>query len=149
MALISLLLHLHKNKSLHKFPGGFAKPEHPLYCQPIGTGLHCANQNCITCDPAESQYAANKFYIVAEPHRHNVRLRCVYCESDIDVPAETAPDPLVVADTVRKTFTSGLANLIKAPAEKRKHLVIYGNEAEAIAAGFAARESTGGRARMG
>ena len=29
MALISLLLHLHKNKSLHKFAGGFAKPAHP------------------------------------------------------------------------------------------------------------------------
>ena len=72
MALISLLLHLHKNKSLHKFPGGFAKPDYPLYAQPIGTGLHCANQNCITCDPAESQYAANKFYVVAAagPSRH-------------------------------------------------------------------------------
>ena len=72
--------------------GGFAKPEYPLYCQPISTGLHCANQNCITADPAESQYAANKFYIVEEPHRHDMRLRCVYCESDIDVPAGTTAD---------------------------------------------------------
>src|SRR5271156_1706290 len=47
MALISLLLHLHKNKSLHQFPGGFAKPEHPIYAQPIGTGIQCANTNCI------------------------------------------------------------------------------------------------------
>ena len=39
MALISLLLHLHKNKSLHQFAGGFAKPDHPVYAQPIGTGL--------------------------------------------------------------------------------------------------------------
>ena len=31
MALISLLLNLNKNTSLHKFPGGFAKPEHPVY----------------------------------------------------------------------------------------------------------------------
>src|SRR6201997_2212907 len=113
MALISLLLHLHKNKSLHQFNGGFDAPDHPVYVQPIGTGLHCANQNCITCDPAESQYAANKFYIVEEPHPHDVRLRCVYCESDIDVPAETTADSLVVADTVRKTFTPGLATLIK------------------------------------
>jgi hypothetical protein len=149
MALISLLLHLHKNKSLHKFPGGFAKPEYPLYCQPIGTGLHCANQNCITADPAESQYAANKFYIVEEPHRHDVRLRCVYCESDIDVPAETTADSLVVADTVRKTFTPGLATLIKAPAEKRKALVIYRDESEAVAAGFSPREASAGRVRMG
>jgi hypothetical protein len=149
MALISLLLHLHKNKSLHKFPGGFAKPEHPLYCQPIGTGLHCANQNCITADPAERQYAANKFYILEEPHLHDVRLRCVYCECDIEVPAETAADSLVVADPARKTFTPGLAALTKAPAEKRKHLVIYGHESEALAAGFAPRETSAGRVRMG
>jgi aspartate carbamoyltransferase catalytic subunit len=149
MALISLLLHLHKNKSLHKFPGGFAKPEHPVYCQPIGTGLRCANQNCITCDPAESQYAANKFYIVEEPHWHEVRLRCVYCESDIEVSAEVAADSLVVADTVRKTFTPGLATLTKAPAEKRKHLVIYRSESEAVAAGFAPRETSADRVRTG
>src|SRR5271154_5157600 len=45
MALISLLLHLHKNKSLHQFTGGFAKPEHRVYIQPIGTGLQCPNAN--------------------------------------------------------------------------------------------------------
>jgi aspartate carbamoyltransferase catalytic subunit len=149
MALISLLLHLHKNKSLHKFPGGFAKPEHVLYCQPIGNGLHCANPNCITADPAESQYAANKFYIVEEPHRHETRLRCVYCESDIEVPAETAADSLVVADTTRKTFMPGLAALTKAPAEKRKALVIYRTASEAVATGFAPREASAGRVRIG
>jgi hypothetical protein len=147
MALIALLLHLHKNKSLHKFPGGFAKPEYPIYCQPIGTGLHCANPNCITADPAESQYAANKFYLVEEPHRHEMRLRCVYCESDIDVPAAT--DSLVVADGARKTFAPGLATLIKAPADKRKQLVIYASESEAMAAGFAPRETSAGRVRTG
>jgi hypothetical protein len=139
---------LHKNKSLHKFPGGFAKPEHSAYAQPIGTGLHCANPNCITADPAESQYAANKFYIVEEPHRHQTRLRCVYCECDIDVPADKAPDCFVIADAARKTFAPGLAALIKAPAEKRRHLVIYRNEADAVAAGFAPREASAGRARM-
>jgi aspartate carbamoyltransferase catalytic subunit len=149
MALISLLLHLHKNKSLHKFPGGFAKPEYPLYCQPIGTGLACANPNCITADPAESQYAANKFYVVEEPHRHETRLRCVYCESDFDVPAEIGADSVVVADTARKTFTAGLASLIKAPADKRKALVIYRNEKDAVAAGFAPREASAGRVRIG
>jgi hypothetical protein len=149
MALISLLLHLHKNKSLHKFPGGFAKSEHLLYCQPIGTGMGCANPNCITADPAESQYAANKFYIVEEPQRRQTRLRCLYCESDFDVPAETAADSLVLADTVRKTFTAGLASLIKAPAEKRRGLVIYRSEQDAVAAGFAAREAKAGRLRMG
>jgi aspartate carbamoyltransferase catalytic subunit len=145
MALISLLLHLHKNKSLHKFPGGFAKPDYPVYAQPIGTGLHCANQNCITCDPAESQYAANKFYIVEQPDHRDIKLRCAYCETDIEA-AETA---FVVADTSRKTFSSGLAILAKAPAEKRKHLVIYRSESDAVAAGFHLREASASKLRTG
>jgi hypothetical protein len=33
--------------------------------------------------------------------------------------------------------------------EKRKHLVIYGNESEAVAAGFAPRDASAGRVRMG
>ena len=147
MALISLLLHLHKNKSLHKFPGGFAKPDYPVYAQPIGTGLHCANQNCITCDPAESQYAANKFYVVARPDHHEIRLRCAYCETDIE--AETADAAFVVADTSRKTFSHGLAALMKAPAEKLKHLVIYRSEADAVAAGFQVRDASAGKLRTG
>ncbi|HTE78930.1 MAG TPA: hypothetical protein VK653_19630 [Xanthobacteraceae bacterium] len=147
MALISLLLHLHKNKSLHKFPGGFAKPDYPVYAQPIGTGLHCANQNCITCDPAESQYAANKFYVVARPDHHEIRLRCAYCETDIE--AETTDTAFVVADTSRKTFSPGLAALTKAPAEKLKHLVIYRSESDAVAAGFHVRETNASKLRTG
>jgi hypothetical protein len=147
MALISLLLHLHKNKSLHKFPGGFAKPDYPVYAQPIGTGLHCANQNCITCDPAESQYAANKFYVVARPDHHEIRLRCAYCETDIE--AEATDTAFVVADTSRKTFSPGLAALTKAPAEKLKHLVIYRSESDAVAAGFHVREANASKLRTG
>jgi aspartate carbamoyltransferase catalytic subunit len=145
MALISLLLHLHKNKSLYKFPGGFAKPDYLVYVQPIGTGLHCANQNCITCDPAESQYAANKFYIVEQPDHRDFRLRCAYCETDI----EAAEAAFVVADTSRKTFSPGLAALMKAPAEKRKHLVIYRSESDAVAAGFHVREASASKLRTG
>jgi aspartate carbamoyltransferase catalytic subunit len=147
MALISLLLHLHKNKSLHKFSGGFAKPDYPVYAQPIGTGLHCANQNCITCDPAESQYAANKFYVVARPDHHEIRLRCAYCETDIE--AETTDTAFVVADTSRKTFSPGLAALTKAQAEKLKHLVIYRSESDAVAAGFHVRETNASKLRTG
>src|SRR6204780_2907801 len=98
MALIALVLHLHKNNSLHKFAGGFAKPGHPVYAQPAGTGVHCHNKNCITCDPAESQYAANKFYVMEAQSGH--RLRCVYCEADID---EDVTQNFVTGDTVRKT----------------------------------------------
>jgi hypothetical protein len=137
MALISLLLHLQKNKSLSRFGGGFAKPGHPIYVQPIGNGLQCDNPNCITGDPAERQYAANKFYVVEEESSPLRRLRCVYCEKDVD---EDAAREFVVADTARKTFTPGLSALTRAPADKLKHLVIHRSEAEAAAAGFAPRE---------
>jgi aspartate carbamoyltransferase catalytic subunit len=138
MALISLLLHLHQNKSLHQFPGGFAKPEHPVYAQPIGTGVQCGNGNCIVSDPAERQYAANKFYVVEGPSRAHYKLRCAYCETDLD---EEAVAHFVVADTARRTFSPGLEALLRAPADKLKHLVIHGSDAEAIAAGFQPRET--------
>jgi aspartate carbamoyltransferase catalytic subunit len=144
MALISLLLHLHKNKSLHKFAGGFSKPDYPLYVQPIGTGVQCGNANCITGDPAERHYAANKFYVLEDPSRPPPRLRCAYCETDVD---EDAAAHYAVADTTRKTFTPGLAALSHAPAEKLKHLVIFGSDAEALAAGFAPRESGASKVR--
>jgi hypothetical protein len=146
MALISLLLHLHKNKSLHRFAGGFAKPDHPVYVQPIGTGIQCANANCIVCDPAERQYAANKFYVVEDKSRQRHRLRCLYCETDIE---EDAATQFVVADTSRKTFTLGLGALTRAPADKLKHLVIHHNDAEAVAAGFVSRETGTSKVRIG
>ena len=145
MALISLLLHLHKNQSLHQFGGGFAKPDHPVYAQPIGTGLGCGNANCITADPAERQYAANKFYVVEDNSAQRCKLRCVYCETD--VPNETAAH-LVVADTARKTFSPGLAALARAPSERLKHVVVLRGEADALAAGFEPREN-GKKARAG
>jgi aspartate carbamoyltransferase catalytic subunit len=133
MALISLVLRLHRTKSLHAFAGGFAKPEYPVYVQPIGTGVQCGNANCITGDPAERQYAANKFYIAEENSPQRCKLRCLYCETDIE--AEDAA-PFVVGDATRKTFSAGLASLLRTPAEKLKHLVIYNSKADAEAAGF-------------
>jgi aspartate carbamoyltransferase catalytic subunit len=146
MALISLLLHLHKNKSLHKFAGGFARPEYPVYAQPIGTGLHCGNANCITCDPAERQYAANKFYVVEDKTHHQVRLRCLYCETDVE---EDAAMHFVVADTTRKTFSPGLAALTRTPAEKLKNLIIFADAAAALSAGYAARETGASKVCLG
>jgi aspartate carbamoyltransferase catalytic subunit len=146
MALISLLLHLHKNKSLHKFAGGFAKPDHPVYAQPVGTGVQCANANCIVCDPAERQYAANKFYVIEQKQQQRYRLRCVYCETDIE---EDVTAQFVVADTPRKTFTPGVGAAAHAAADRLKHLVIHRNEADAVAAGFRPRESGGHRVRVG
>jgi aspartate carbamoyltransferase catalytic subunit len=137
MALISLLLHLHRNKSLQAFVGGFAEPEHPIYMQPIGTGVHCGNSNCVTRDPAERQYAANKFYVVDENSPERCRLRCLYCETDIE--AEEAAH-FVVGDATRRAYSIGLASLLHKPAEKLRHMIIYNNEAEAEAADFHPRD---------
>jgi aspartate carbamoyltransferase catalytic subunit len=145
MALISLLLHLHKNKSLHQFSGGFAKPQYPIYAQPIGTGLQCGNPNCIVADPAERQYAANKFYVVENEAQSSCKLRCVYCEKDVE---EDAAAHLVVADIARKTFSPGLNALARLPTERLKHLVIHRSEADAVAAGFQPRDN-GRKARAG
>jgi aspartate carbamoyltransferase catalytic subunit len=141
MALISLMLHLHKNKSLHKFGGGFAKPDHPVYAQPIGIGVSCHNKNCITCDPAESQYAAHKFYVI--DGQAGQRLRCVYCEADIE---EDVTARFVTADTTRKTFSPGLGAITRAAPERLRHFIIFAGGTEAAAAGFSPRE-TGGKAR--
>jgi aspartate carbamoyltransferase catalytic subunit len=137
MALISLLLSLHKNKSLHKFAGGFAAPDHLVHAQPIGAGIECANANCITRDPAERQYAANKFYIVDDSSPVRCRLRCLYCETDIEPEAAAG---FVVGDMARKTYSPGLAALARAPTDKPKHLVIFNSAAEAEAAGLMRRE---------
>jgi aspartate carbamoyltransferase catalytic subunit len=145
MALISLLLQVHKNKSLQKFAGGFATPEHPIYARPIGTGVQCGNANCIVRDPSERQYAANKFYVVEEPADKRCKLRCVYCETDIDAAAAAH---FAVGDSARRTFSSGLGALYRASAERLRHVVVHASEADAIAAGFAAREA-GKRARAG
>jgi aspartate carbamoyltransferase catalytic subunit len=145
MALIALLLHLQKNNSLHQFQGGFAEPNFPVYVQPIGTGLQCDNPNCITADPAERQYAANKFYVVTEDASQRHTLRCVYCEKDVE---EEAAAHVVVADTTRKTFTPDLAPLLHATGDKLRHLIIYRSDAEASADGFAARDS-GKKVRAG
>jgi aspartate carbamoyltransferase catalytic subunit len=145
MALISLLLQLQKNKSLVTFGGGFAKTTYPVYAQPIGTGLQCDNPNCITGDPSERQYATNKFYMIEDDSPAHCTLRCVYCEKDVD--GDTA-SRCVVADTARKTFVPGLAAVARAPADRLKHLVIYRDEAEALAAGFLPREN-GKKARAG
>lgn len=145
MALISLLLHLHKNKSLHRFTGGFPTPDHPVYVQPIGTGVQCGNPNCIVSEPAERQYAANKFYLVGEQTGERYKFRCMYCETDID---DEVAEKFVVADTTRKSFSLGLATLGRAPSDKLKHLIVYRCDVDALAAGFQPRES-GKKARTG
>jgi aspartate carbamoyltransferase catalytic subunit len=136
MALIALLLNVEKTKSLQKFPFGFAKPDWPIYRQPIGTGIHCRNPNCIVREPSEQQYARNKFYVLTSPATKRSLLRCVYCETDIE---EHESDNFAVGDVTKGTFTRGLAQLAKISRERLDHFIIYESEAQAAAAGFSPR----------
>jgi aspartate carbamoyltransferase catalytic subunit len=136
MALISLLLHLHKNKTLRQFDGGFAKSKHPIYVQPIGVGLQCDNPNCITGDPSERQYAANKFFVVEEDTPQHCKLRCAYCEKDI---VEGAADKFVVGDMTRHTYSEGLGALVRGSDERLRHLVIHRSAKDAVRSGFVSR----------
>ena len=139
MALISLLLHLHKNKSLHKFAGGFAKPEHPVYAQPIGTGI--ALRQC-------------KLHHRAIPPNGNtpptssmswktVRRSAACCAASIARPTSRRRPPRISSSATprAKRFRRVWPRSLRASADKLKHLVIYNSEADAEAAGFhAARE---------
>jgi aspartate carbamoyltransferase catalytic subunit len=136
MALIALLLHLHKGKTLRQFDNGFAKSKHPIYVQPIGIGLQCDNPNCITGDPSERQYAANKFFVVEEDTPQHCKLRCAYCEKDVS--DETAAG-LVVGDTTKHIYSEGLGALVRGSEERLRHLVIHRSAKDAAKAAFVSR----------
>jgi Aspartate/ornithine carbamoyltransferase, Asp/Orn binding domain/Aspartate carbamoyltransferase regulatory chain, metal binding domain len=85
MALIAAVLELDKEHGLEAFKTGFRTGGYPVHQQPRDLGLTCPNRNCITHDPHDGDYAANKFYVVAPE-----RLRCYYCETDIEAVADKA-----------------------------------------------------------
>src|SRR5262247_3545609 len=132
MALIALLLGL-KGKSLHKFTGGFERPKYPLYDQPRPIGIRCANKNCIVHDPMESQYVRNRFYVVKTQSETECKLRCAYCEGDIE--------NFVVASRKNKWFAADSAALARADEQHFKDLVVFAKTADASEAGFHSRRA--------
>jgi aspartate carbamoyltransferase catalytic subunit len=134
MALISLLLGI-KGKSLHKFEGGFERKKFPVYDQPRSVGLHCINTNCIVHDPMEAQYVRNKFYVIRNEGTGAIRLRCVYCESDVE--------QFVVASKKNKWFTSDAAPLLRTQDQHFNELVVFAGDADAIGNGFHSRRGAG------
>src|SRR5215475_13832528 len=66
MALIASLLGFSKDQGLKRYPGGFRPDDHPIYDQPNGLGIDCANKNCIVHDAQEGKYTRNRFYVVGE-----------------------------------------------------------------------------------
>jgi aspartate carbamoyltransferase catalytic subunit len=132
MALISLLLGL-KGKSLHKFAGGFDRKGFPIYDQPRSTGTRCTNKNCVVHDPMETQYVRNKFYIVKPATASECKLRCVYCETDIE--------QFIVASRKNKWYSLDTSVLLRSNDHHLKELVVFATEAEAVEAGFHSRRS--------
>jgi hypothetical protein len=126
MALISLLLGLHKGKSLHQFEGGFDRQRFPLYEQPRTLGIHCANKNCIVHEPMESQYVRNRFHVVKTAA--GCLLRCVYCESDIE--------SFVVAHKKNKWYVKDTSLLLRDGEHALRELIVFADESEARESGF-------------
>jgi aspartate carbamoyltransferase catalytic subunit len=134
MALIALLLGLHKGKSLHKFEGGFEKQSFPIYDQPLGAGIRCQNMNCIVHEPMESPYVRNKFYVLKASAQNAGKLRCVYCESDVD--------QFVVAHKKHKWFSSDAAALLNAPRDHFKEFLVFADADEAAKSGYHSKKTS-------
>src|SRR6266540_5346701 len=139
MALLSLLLGLEDHMSLEQFAHGFSQPKNPIYDQPLATGIRCNNRNCIVHDSAETQYVRNRFFVVSNKTRASCKLRCFYCESDID--------DFVLAHKHRGWYTKSILNSLKLLRENDKDLIAYAGDSEAIAAGFRHKDNLSSRRR--
>ena len=120
MALISLLLNLNKGKLFDQFEGGFRPLRSVIYEQPLTEGIRCANKNCITRDDKERSYVRNRFYVVKNNASPGCKLRCVYCENDID--------QFVVAHKKNKWYTGDASTLAKATDQNIKDMVIFAED---------------------
>jgi aspartate carbamoyltransferase catalytic subunit len=140
MALIALLLGIHKGKSLQKFAGGFERPSSALYDQPVGVGIRCPNANCIVHEPMEAPYVRNKFYVLRPGAPNACMLRCVYCESDVD--------QFVVAHKKHKWYSDDAAPLLSDSGDHAKEFVIFADAGDATACGYHGKKSSGASKRV-
>ena len=134
MALISLLLGI-KGKSLHKFEGGFERKQLPLYDQPRSIGMPCTNTNCIVHDPMEAQYVRNKFYVIRnerDRRRLQAALRLLR-ERHRGIRGREQKEQMV-----HQRCRAAAAD----PGQHFKELVVFANDADAVAAGFHSRRGT-------
>jgi aspartate carbamoyltransferase catalytic subunit len=134
MALISLLLGLTKGKSLHKFEGGFDKQTYAVYDQPRSLGMHCVNRNCIVHEPMESQYVRNRFHVVKTASVAGCKLRCVYCEADVE--------SFVVAHKKNKWYAKDASPLLREGDHNLRELIVFAEEAHARDSGYHFRRSS-------
>jgi aspartate carbamoyltransferase catalytic subunit len=137
MALISLLLGLHGGDALHSFEGGFEKSPLVLYDQPLAAGLRCANQNCIVHEEKEAPYVRNKFHLITPDKGATGRLRCFYCESEMDA--------FVIANRKNKWYTTDTGALAGITNQNVRDFLFFSDESGAITSGFHSRKHFGGR----
>jgi aspartate carbamoyltransferase catalytic subunit len=137
MALISLLLGLHKGEALASFEGGFEKSSLVLYDQPFTIGLRCANSNCIVHDDKEAPYVRNKFHLITAEKAAAGRLRCFYCESEVDA--------FVIASRRNKWYTMDTSALAGVSNQNVRDFLFFANESDAIRGGFHSRKHAGAR----
>jgi aspartate carbamoyltransferase catalytic subunit len=128
MALIALLLGLRKGHSLNKFQGGFERLQAPLYVQPRGIGISCVNANCIVHDEKERPYVQDKFHVVKAADLSSCKLRCVYCETDVD--------RFVTASRKNKWYATDSRSLAKATDLDIKDFVVFSDEVSANQHGY-------------
>jgi aspartate carbamoyltransferase catalytic subunit len=132
MALISLLLGARRGKALPKFEGGFESQRVPMYDKPRSDGINCTNANCIVHEPSEAQYVRNKFHLVKTISPLAYKLRCAYCEADIE--------QFVIASKRSKWFTRDVATFFRTVGQNYKDLIAFSDEASAARAGFHLRK---------
>jgi aspartate carbamoyltransferase catalytic subunit len=137
MALISLLLGLQEGKTLARFEGGLEKAKFVLYEQPVRSGVRCANPNCIVHEEKEAPYVRNKFYLIPGDHSRHGRLRCFYCESEMD--------EVVIANRRSKWYTTSSAALADMTQQSVKDYIFFARESDAVANGFHSRKHGGAR----
>jgi hypothetical protein len=95
--------------------------------------MRCTNKNCIVHDPMETQYVRNKFSIVKPTTASECKLRCAYCETDIE--------QFVVASRKNKWYSPDTSVLLRSDDHHMKELVIFAGAADAVAAGFHCRRA--------
>jgi hypothetical protein len=81
----------------------------------------------------ETQYVRNKFYVVKTQSEAECKLRCAYCEGDIE--------DFVVASRKNKWFAADPAALVRADDQHFKDLVVFAKAADAAEAGFHSRRA--------
>jgi aspartate carbamoyltransferase regulatory subunit len=128
MALIALLLGAHKGKALRRFEGGFDPSRLPNYNNPKDEGIRCTNVKCIVHEETESQYVRNKFHLMKVPHSRQYRLRCAYCETDIE--------HFVIANKKHRWFTTNFDSSLRLSENAIKDIVAFSDEGEPKQRGF-------------